>query len=405
MKRSGIYFLLVLVLVPSGLILSQLLNAPLESEPVVSPLQTNFTLGILVDRTTSIPNVEVITRYAEAKITQYCNQSDLPYSFSFDVKTAEGQASKALEQVQVWDEEGVHLVVGPPWSSMFCVCRSYANDNGMLMFSQESTSPLLTVDDNGFRLAVSDFKEVQILVELLKSRGIDSIFIIQGGNAWADGLANEIDRLFEGEIELLRYASETTDFTGHMNLALQKLSKLSGENKAVVGLSFDELTQVMNATTGYPELTSVPWFCMGQKVNSTTLNEVRNILALVNMTGFYPTIPESSEYDELNALYMVQAFEPLGFYTANIYDICWLYALSVIETGSDDATEIKQVLPSIASSYKGLTGDCSLDRYGDRNAALYQVYRYENTANGVHAVKRGEMSIVFADASLASGVH
>ncbi len=40
--------------------------------------------------------------------------------------------------------------------------------------------------------------------------------------------------------------------------------------------------------------------------------------------------------------------------------------LSVIEAGSTDASDVREVLPMVAEGFVGLTGSCGLDMYGDR---------------------------------------
>ena len=56
----------------------------------------------------------------------------------------------------------------------------------------------------------------------------------------------------------------------------------------------------------------------------------------------------------------------IDFYTANVYDSCMLLGLSVIEEDSVNSTRIRNVLPTVAEDYIGLTGGCGLDINGDR---------------------------------------
>jgi len=65
---------------------------------------------------------------------------------------------------------------------------------------------------------------------------------------------------------------------------------------------------------------------------------------------------------------------PFTANTANLYDICWIYALSVFSTNSVDAETIKQVLPDIAAGYNGITGNCELDENGDRVPSKFNVW-------------------------------
>lgn len=157
---------------------------------------------------------------------------------------------------------------------MFCVARSYSNDHGMVIFSHGSTSPLLAVEDNGFRLRITDLTESQIIVNLMEEAGIDSVLILERGDSWAGGIANEIESIFDGEIKWLRYAAETRKFTEYIAQADLQLLQMEGENKAIISLCFDEMAKMINATADHPSMTRVPWFTTGANLNSTYLHDV-----------------------------------------------------------------------------------------------------------------------------------
>ena len=67
---------------------------------------------------------------------------------------------------------------------------------------------------------------------------------------------------------------------------------------------------------------------------------------------------------------------PLGFIEANVYDGCWIMALSVIDANSTEGVAVCKALPDVAASYSGVTGRCILDEYGDRIEMDYDVWGY-----------------------------
>lgn len=288
---------------------------------------------------------------------------------------------------------------------MFCVARSYSNDHGMVIFSHGSTSPLLAVEDNGFRLRITDLTESQIIVNLMEEAGIDSVLILERGDSWAGGIANEIESIFDGEIKWLRYAAETRKFTEYIAQADLQLLQMEGENKAIISLCFDEMAKMINATADHPSMTRVPWFTTGANLNSTYLHDVAPQVSKMDITGYAPIIPKSATYDELNMLYGAVKNETLGYDEANIYDIAWIYALTVIEAGGTEADDIKEALPVVTSQYRGMTGNCTLDSNGDRDTAVYGIYRYVSTGDRVYAEKIDEIAPVFAEVSEKGSVH
>jgi ABC-type branched-subunit amino acid transport system substrate-binding protein len=405
MNRPARYaWIFILVLVPSGMVVQNYLR-PEDTSEFDPDFMQNITIGVLIDNYYNIPAVQKIISHAEEEINSFCNETGAKFTFNFQIRSAEGQSSIAYEKVVEWNEEGVNLIIGPPWSSMFCVCSSYASHNGIILFSHGSTSPQLAIEDNGFRLRITDLKESQIILGLMEEEGIDSVLILERGDSWAGGIADEIESIFEGEIKRLRYAAETRKFIEYVAEADLLLLQMEGENKAIISLCFEEMAKIVNATADHPAMTRVPWFTTGANLNSTHLHDVAPQVSKMDITGYAPIIPQSATYDELNQLYRAVKNETLSYDDANIYDISWIYALTVIEAGGTDADDIKTALPEIAAAYTGVTGNCSLDSNGDRNTAVYGIYRFTSTGDSVYAKKIDEIAPVFDEVSEKGGVH
>ena len=123
-------------------------------------------------------------KYVEAVIEPDLNAlawemgSDI--KFSFEVRNADGQAAMHLEQVQYLNTLGVKMVIGGMWSSQACASLSYCNYNDILLFSPSSTSPLLDIeDDNLFRLVPTDVKQGPVISEMIQSKGVEALILIQ----------------------------------------------------------------------------------------------------------------------------------------------------------------------------------------------------------------------------------
>ena len=78
-----------------------------------------------------------------------------------------------------------------------------------------------------------------------------------------------------------------------------------------------------------------------------------------------------------------------AYYAANWYDIAWLYAKSVVEAQTTNATAIRQVLPQIAENHVGVSGLCRLNEYGDREISDYDVWGYGTVDGVVENIKYG----------------
>jgi ABC-type branched-subunit amino acid transport system substrate-binding protein len=84
----------------------------------------------------------------------------------------------------------------------------------------------------------------------------------------------------------------------------------------------------------------------------------------------------SSIYQGVDEAYEERFREPLSFYDANIYDACWIMALSIIEVNYTDGEAVRRLLLEVALRYTGASGNCQLDEFGDREACDYALLGY-----------------------------
>jgi PKD repeat protein len=106
-------------------------------------------------------------------------------------------------------------------------------------------------------------------------------------------------------------------------------------------------------------------------------------LKLFNVDQHIPDTSKANVEDRFVSLIGM----PFTVYTANLYDICWIYALSIFSTDSVDAATIKKVLPDIAAGYNGITGNCELDGNGDRAPYKFDIWGVGDIAGTIQPVK------------------
>ena len=106
--------------------------------------------------------------------------------------------------------EGINGLVGGDCSGVTgAILQNVAVPNGMVMISPSATSPGLSVmEDNGlfFRTSPSDAREGEIMAEILKERGIDSIALTYTNNDYGKGLSEAIKASYEalgGEVTIV----------------------------------------------------------------------------------------------------------------------------------------------------------------------------------------------------------
>ena len=137
------------------------------------------------------------------------------------------------------------------------------------------------------------------------------------------------------------------------------------------------MAQILERAGEYPTLMEVPWFCPERLSDPSVITEnASEAAAGVGLLGCRIHMPDNPVHERIDDAYQAEFGEPLGFIEANVYDGCWIMALSVIDANSTEGVAVCKALPDVAASYSGVTGRCILDEYGDRIEMDYDVWGY-----------------------------
>jgi branched-chain amino acid transport system substrate-binding protein len=150
--------------------------------------------------------------------------------------------------------QGVAAIMGADCSGVTgAIATNVAVPNGVVMISPSATSPgLTTLDDKGFffRTAPSDARGGQILAEITKDRGINSVAITYTNNDYGKGLAD----VYEASVKALGitvtsvsahedgkadYSSEAATLAAGGGDALAVIGYLDQGGKGVIEASLD----------------------------------------------------------------------------------------------------------------------------------------------------------------------
>jgi len=378
---------LVLGLVFIGLVSIALVSAPGE-KTVTELLEVpdyNFTIGVMSVTEQGDPYYRYLGNLAITEINQYCVDSGLEYRFQASHSCSNSQAQVTQDKTQRFHEEGINLVVGYGWSSQFCAgLNGYGEENGMTLISIGSTSPIgcCRKIDHGFRLFPYDGLQAEPLAASIMDMGYTNLIIIARSDSWADHIIKNFEPVYTrlgGRIQnVLEYPGETVNESFKIyakTLNNEYNSTGYPDSTAILAISFSEIGGMLNEVAEYPKLLNVTWFGSDATANILPLpGESEEIASTVKMVSPLVTIRESSKYHKINTDFELKFDMPLSLALANVYDGVWLMALSVIETGSDNATDIASVLPIVAAEYDGLSGSIGFDEYGDRLPLDYKYW-------------------------------
>ncbi|WP_293573418.1 ABC transporter substrate-binding protein [Phaeobacter sp.] len=135
--------------------------------------------------------------------------------------------------------DGANGIMGSDCSGVTgAVLQNVAVPNGMVMVSPSASSPgLSTMEDNGlfFRTTPSDARQGQIMAEVLKDRGVNSIALTYTNNDYGKGLSDAIKTSFEaigGEVTIV---AAHEDGKGDYSAEVGALASAGGDVLVVAG--------------------------------------------------------------------------------------------------------------------------------------------------------------------------
>jgi len=364
-----------------------------SSPPFVHCAKT-VEIGVIAPN--GVNEYAAIISIANDDINDYMASKGLDYSFTYIIEDAQGNAALHLEHVQKFRSMGINLLIGGGWPAQAQASLSYVNDNEMLLFSPSGTLVDLSIaNDNFFRLAPSDRWYTLAEADAMWSWGINAAIVLYPNtragvyDQFVDDFRAEGGKAIHGH----DYEAGTSDFQdiiSRVEADATELADVFGREQVglmLLTLNGEDLINIINDAINLPTIYDLKWFSLvgprqHQYVIETLPSEAEH-LKLFNVDQHIPDTSKANVEDRFVSLIGM----PFTVYTANLYDICWIYALSIFSTDSVDAATIKKVLPDIAAGYNGITGNCELDGNGDRAPYKFDIWGVGDIAGTIQPVK------------------
>ena len=355
-----------------------------------------ITIGVICPKTDELDAYKFLAELAQEDINNYFKEQGNPHKFNFIVSDAQGQSINAYEIAKQFYETGIRLIVGLSWSSQMDTFFGFAKENGCLIISPGSSQPWpWRLAPSTYRLYPADHLYTVPLVEAVENLNISKVIFLRLLHAsFADIMREEFTAGYNGEIIDVPMDSQGADSTLEqatevLQEEIQEAINEDGENHVAVyfvGIS-DHLGKILGSSTD-DTIFSVPWFVWNwynwyddPGTRYSHFEEDASVLSRIKLIGVHPAIPDNSVFNRVNMAYMEEFGEPISMIHGNIYDGLWITALSVIEAGSIDGAKVGEKVPEIAKHYVGVSGNCSLNDWGDRWGVDWNLYGYKSEGN------------------------
>jgi len=372
--------------------------------PIKSTLKGEVKIGGLFSLTGDLAsfgeNEYTAAQLAAKQVNLFLKAIGANWTLTIVAEDTQTKPDLALEKVESFAAKGIKLIIGPLSSAEVRAIKGYCDANKILATSQSSTAPDLAIpNDYIFRFCPTDkYGQGPAIARIIYEDGKRYIIPVTRNDAWGTGLEEAVAKRFTElggtVLEGIRYAPEAQEFSAEAadlaNKVSAAVSKYGADKVCVLHISFEEVNAFFTAASEYDVLSTVKWYGSDGTCASSAMLEdpvVRDFAVKVQYpsTIFAPMESAKWEMVKQNGI-KVLGREPES-YSYAVYDIVWVYALSILKTDSTDPDAIRAVLPEVARSFFGASGYIDLDENGDRKAGDYVIWQIVKTDTGEYAWK------------------
>ena len=339
-------------------------------------------------------NDKVAIELAVADVNAFLEKIGANWRLKVYIEDTETKAEVALEKLITFQAKGIKVVIGPMGSHELLKVKEFADSNKILIISQSSTSPKLSLpDDYIYRFVPTDIYQGKIAPAYAKAIGITHMILVYLANPWGDGLAAEIKENAKkhgiGVVDELRIPEGAPDYSAEVASLAAKVNKLVNkgippEKIMVVLITYGEASTFFHSAREYDILWKVKWFGSDGTAYLYDLQEDPSVAEFVTRVGLPSPIaaPIGDNYKEVMERIKEEVGRTPEPYAYNSYDAVWVIALSLLMTGRYDGEAIRSVIPEVLKIYYGVSGYIKLDENGDRVAEQYWTVTLTKTAEG-----------------------
>ncbi|HMQ41601.1 MAG TPA: ABC transporter substrate-binding protein [Paracoccus sp. (in: a-proteobacteria)] len=264
-----------------------------------------------------------------------------------DTTCTDAAASVAAAERQV--AEGAKVMVGGQCSGeTIAVLEKVGIPNGVMMISPSATSPALSsIEDNGlfFRTAPSDARQGEVIADLMKAKGFESVAITYTNNDYGKGLADSIQAAFEKLGGTVTISAAHDDGKADYSAEVAALAAAGGDALVVAGYVDQGGSGV---TRGALDTGAFDMFVFPDgMVNDALVNNFGS--EIEGSIGINPAA-DGDGPARFADVASAGGFDATGAYAAEAYDAAALILLSMQAAGSSDPAMAKEKVMEIANA-------------------------------------------------------
>ena len=246
--------------------------------------------------------------------------------------------------------ENVAAIMGADCSGVtIAIANNVAVPNGVVMVSPSATSPALsTIDDDGyfFRTSPSDARQGEVMANVVKEQGIDTVAVTYTNNDYGKGLADSFNEAFKAAGGTIAISAAHEDGKADYSAEVAALQASGAPALMVFGYVDQGGVGIVQASldTGAFDQFFFGDGMYGQSLIDSIGDEING-----KVIGTLPGT-EGEAADKFAEVAKAAGMDPTATYVPESYDAGALIALSIAATGSADRTGIRDHMMDVANA-------------------------------------------------------
>ncbi len=393
------------------------------SELVFSPsngaVRPTVTLGAILPLTgisfSLGDSEEAALQIAVKDVNDYFSKINFSTRVKLIVEDTQTNPAVSLEKLKQLAAKDIKIVIGPATSAELQAVADYANENGILLVSPSSTAPSMDIrgglaGNSILRLVPDDTHQAQAVSQKMWDDGVRVIIPFWRTDVYGNGLVDATVKNFKwlgGKvIDGVGYIPHTGDFSASLNRinfiiwdqdlkflenkVKKAISQYGADKVGVYVVAFDEIAPIFIQGQYRAVLPTVKWY--GSDGSALNNNLIRNVGAanFALKTNFSNPIfgVQNDNDDRLkrveNEIHKILERTPRS-YASVAYDIFWIASLTEndikMNATQNDLNSLKKTFERVANSYRGITGNTTLNNVGDRKYGDYDFWAIRASNN------------------------
>jgi branched-chain amino acid transport system substrate-binding protein len=261
--------------------------------------------------------------------------------------TDAGAATAAAERLVTADQ--VVAILGAACSGVtIAVTNNVGVPNGVPMVSPSATSPALTtIEDNGyfFRVVPSDARQGQVLSDVLRERGVESVAITYTNNDYGKGLSDSFATAFKAAGGKVEITAAHEDGKADYSAEVAALSAAGADDLVVFGYVDQGGKGIIQAAIDTDAFSN--YYGGDGMVGDSIIKALGD-----DVNGMVTTIPgiDSDGADLFVEVAEAAGIASSGPFVAESYDAAALISLAMQKAGKADREAVKDAIMAVANA-------------------------------------------------------